>query len=183
MNKDSIWWTRKAWINAERRLLLCAHWSNISLFWFSLCGVFASVLLLGEEKPEVISKVFICFSVFVFCVSLFTSLGRYKERANEFKQGYIELQQLYIDVKSKSAPSEDDINNYSKILHSCENHSSLDFINAKVEAYKNTTDKKDLTITAGTMDFIIYYSIKIMNVMMYMLIFTFPISVIYTCLG
>lgn len=179
MNKDSIWWTRKSWINAESRLLRYAALSNKFLFWYSLCGVFASVLLLGETQPDVISKVFICFSVFVFCVSLFTSLGRYKERANTFKSGYIELQSLYVKVKDKDKLNDEDLEEYSKILGSCENHSWIDFISAKVEAYNNTNNKDSLTIKARYSDIALYYLMKIINVIIITAMFFMPVLIIY----
>ncbi|SJZ95511.1 SLATT domain-containing protein [Photobacterium toruni] len=179
MDKDSIWWTRKSWINAESRLLRYADWSNKYLFWYSLCGVFASVLLLGETQPDVISKVFICFSVFVFCMSLFISLGRHNERANKFKCGYIELQSLYIKVKDQNCLSIEDSKKYSKILESCENHSWIDFLNAKVNVYNNTNNKDDLTIKARWYDFVLYYSIKVINVILIIAILSIPVLIIY----
>ncbi|MDH5897550.1 SLATT domain-containing protein [Vibrio splendidus] len=178
MNKDSIWWTRKSWINAECRLLRYATWSNISLFWYSLCGVFASVLLLGEQKPEVISKVFICFSVFVFCASLFTSLGRYTDRARKFKRGYIELQNLYLKVKDKPNLNDEDAARYSQILESCENYSDLDFLNARVEAHNNTKDKSSLTINVGKRHITAFYLVKIFNFLVIASILLTPLIII-----
>lgn len=179
MNKDSIWWTRKSWINAESRLLHYAYWSNRYLFWYSLCGVFASVLLLGKTQPDVISKVFICFSVFVFCMSLFISLGRHNERANKFKCGYIDLQSLYIKVKDQDHLNNEDSKKYREILESCENHSWIDFLNAKVTAYNNTNNIDDLTIIARWYDFVLFYSIKVINVFLTIAILSIPLLIIY----
>ncbi|WP_432455886.1 SLATT domain-containing protein [Agarivorans sp. QJM3NY_29] len=179
MDKDSIWWTRKSWINAESRLLRYANWSNISLFWYSLCGVFASVLLLGEEQPNVISKVFICFSVFVFCASLFTSLGRYNERARKFKSGYIALQSLYLEVKEQTKLNNDDAARYSKILESCENCSWIDFLNAKVEAYNNAKDKSFLSIDVNNKDKVVFYLMKTLNIFTLASILMAPAAIIF----
>lgn len=179
MDKDSIWWTRKSWINAECRLLRYATWSNVSLFWYSLCGVFASVLLLGEKQVDVISKVFICFSVFVFCASLFTSLGRYTDRARKFKRGYIELQKLYLEVKDKTKLSDEDATKYSKILDSCENCSWLDFLNAKVEAHNNTKDRSSLTLKVGKRDIFLYYFVRIFYFLVITSVLAVPVIIIY----
>ncbi|MEL4429615.1 SLATT domain-containing protein [Shewanella mangrovisoli] len=179
MDKDGIWWTRKSWINAERRLLRYATWSNISLFWYSLCSVFASVLLLGEEQVVVISKVFICFSVFIFCASLFTSLGRYTDRAMKFKRGYIELQKLYLEVKDKTKLSNDDAARYGQVLDSCENFTWVDFLNAKVEARNNTKDYSSLTLKVGKRDFFLYYLLKLFNFLAITLVLVAPAIIIY----
>ncbi|ELV8742329.1 TPA: SLATT domain-containing protein [Vibrio vulnificus] len=179
MNKDNIWWTRKNWINAEKRLKSMATWSNLVLFWYSLCGVFASVLVLGAEQPELTSKLFICFSVFVFCASLLSSLGRYSDRAAKLKSGYIQLQALYSKVKNKGSLSEEDEARYTQILDSCENHFWSDFINSKVEAYLNTKDKSELTIIATKLDFVIYFGLRVFKVISIAAIILAPVLLIY----
>ncbi|EGQ9247186.1 SLATT domain-containing protein [Vibrio parahaemolyticus] len=179
MDKDNIWWTRKNWINAEKRLKSMAAWSNLALFWYSLCGVFASVLLLGAQQPDLTSKLFICFSVFVFCASLLSSLGRYSDRAAKLKNGYIQLQALYSKVKHKESLSEEDMTRYTQILDSCENHFWPDFINSKVEAYLNTKDKNDLTIVATKLDFVFYFGLRIVKVISIAAIMFAPVLIIF----
>jgi len=156
-----------------------AAWSNLALFWYSLCGVFASVLLLGAEQPELTSKLFICFSVFVFCTSLLSSLGRYSDRAAKLKNGYIQLQSLYSKVKEKDSLSEEDMARYTQILDSCENHFWSDFINSKVEAHLNTKDKSKLTIVATTQDFIFYYALRIIKLISILVIMLAPVLIIF----
>ncbi|WP_318442290.1 SLATT domain-containing protein [Photobacterium leiognathi] len=177
MDKDSIWWTRKSWINAEKRLLNYAKLSERSLFWFSLWSLFASILLLGKQQPDFISKVFICFSAFVFGLSLFTSVGRYTERSTKFKNGYIKLQQLYLEISYNGVLNSNDVEKYKSILESCENHDDIDFINAKVEAYLNTKDKTKLSIIANKMDFISYYINKVLKSMLNIILFLLPIII------
>ncbi|MDW6004005.1 SLATT domain-containing protein [Vibrio mangrovi] len=179
MNKDSIWWTRKSWINAEARLLSFESWSKKFLFWYSLCSVFFSILLLGKEQPEVISKVFVCFSVFSFCSSLFVSLGRFTERANRFKKGYIQLHTLYNKVGNNSYLSDEESDKYRTILESCENHTSLDFMNAKVDAYIHTKDKDSLTIKATSIEIVLYYILKIIKIFISILLICAPLIIYY----
>lgn len=179
MDKDNIWWTRKNWINAEKRLKSMAAWSNLALFWYSLCGVFASVLLLGAQQPDLTSKLFICFSVFVFCTSLLSSLGRYSDRAAKLKNGYIQLQALYSKVKHKESLTEEDVTRYTQILDSCENHFWPDFINSKVEAYLNTEDKNKLTIVATKLDFFFYFGLRFVKVISIAAIMFAPVLIIF----
>ncbi|OOF14568.1 MULTISPECIES: SLATT domain-containing protein [Salinivibrio] len=180
MNKDNVWWTRKCWIKAEERLLKHARYSDFFMFWYSLWGVASSIIFIGEKQPEIISKVFVCFSVFVFGFSLFSSLGRFRERANNFKAGYIELQRIYMILnskkKSKSERMDDEnFKNYTKVLDSCENHTSLDFLRAKVDVYQNSVEKSSLTIIPCGKDFFIYYFLIFWDFFLPVFLFVFPV--------
>ena len=156
-----------------------ATWSNLILFWYSLCGVFASVLVIGAEQPDLTSKLFICFSVFVFCASLLSSLGRYSDRAAKLKNGYIQLQALYSKVKNIESLSEEDEARYAHTLDSCENHIWVDFINSKVEAYFNTKDKSKLTIVATKLDIFLYFLLHIIKFIIIVMIMLVPVLLIY----
>ncbi|MGY8873092.1 MAG: SLATT domain-containing protein [Pseudomonadales bacterium] len=145
--KDNVWWTRKARIHAESRLLSNQHYLDLLLLWYSLTAVFVSIWLLGYGGDQQLSSVvFTCFSVFILTVSLFGANARFTQRAAQFKENYISLQELYFQINNSSATSETTFQKeYRKLLELTENHIEIDDIRALVWEWYNAKKKSEVS--------------------------------------
>lgn len=133
---DNIWWTRKARIQAEKRLLSNARHAQLLLLWYSFVSVGASVYYLKFNSQSEYSNVaWIVFSVLVLCVSGFINGLSYKERAAIVKDSYESLNSLYRKAKQENADTELINNEYEQILNLCENHTDIDYQIALCDTY------------------------------------------------
>jgi hypothetical protein len=124
---DSIWWTRKARIQTEKRLLSNAFQAQLILLWYSSFAVFVSVYYLKFNTNNEYSGVaWVIFSVMVLMISSFTSGLGFKERAALIKECYETLSGIYHRANS-NPPSENIENEYEQVLSVCENHTDRDF--------------------------------------------------------
>lgn len=128
---DNVWWTRKARIQAEKRLLSNAFQSQILLLWYSFSGVASAIyyLSLGESSvnPELSGIAWVVFSVLVLCISGFINGLSFKERAGLIKECYETLNGLYHKAKDVNANLLCLSYEYDQILGVCENHTDRDY--------------------------------------------------------
>ncbi|MCW8876084.1 MAG: SLATT domain-containing protein [Kangiellaceae bacterium] len=131
---DNIWWTRKARIQTEKRLLANAFHSQLLLLWFSFCGVAASVYYLKFAQTgntgEIIGITWVVFSVLILCMSGFISGLSFKERAALVKESYEAINTLYQKAKQENANVAALAENYDQVLSLCENHTDYDYYQA-----------------------------------------------------
>lgn len=141
---DNIWWTRKARIQTEKRLLSNARHAQLLLLWYSFVSVSASVYYLKfNSQSEYASVSWVVFSVLVLCVSGFINGLSYKERAAVIKDSYESLNSLYLKAR-KSDSDPDEINReYEQILNLCENHADIDYQNALCDTYLSHNCPRD----------------------------------------
>lgn len=133
---DSIWWTRKARIQAEKRLLANAFQTQILLLWYSFCSVAISIYYLQfavENNYAGIS--WVVFSVLVLCISGFINGLNFKERAALIKECYETLNGLYHKAKEPDASISDISTEYEQVLNMCENHIEIDYYIAMCEIF------------------------------------------------
>jgi hypothetical protein len=124
---DSIWWTRKARIQTEKRLLSNAFQSQLILLWYSFFGVFVSVYYLKfNTTSEYAGVAWVIFSVLILVVSGFISGQGFKERAGLIKECYEILNGIYQKSK-KQTPTKNLEDKYEQVLSVCENHTDRDF--------------------------------------------------------
>lgn len=124
---DSIWWTRKARIQTEKRLLSNAFQAQLVLLWYSFFAVFVSVYYLKFNITSEYSGVaWVIFSVLVLVISGFTSGLSFKERAALIKECYETLNGIYKKANSNSL-HENIESEYEQVLSVCENHTDRDF--------------------------------------------------------
>ena len=95
---DNIWWTKKARIEAEKRLLMYSFQSQVLLLWYSFSGVAASIYHLKNGTSS--EEMWVIYSVLTLCISVFISGLSFKERAALIKDSYEALNTLYYKVKS-----------------------------------------------------------------------------------
>jgi hypothetical protein len=148
--RDNIWFTRKAWINAEKRLLNNDLHAQFLLVAYSIYSIALSVIVLKVPMIEAdVSSVFsISLSVGILGASLFLATRSFKDRASAFKASYISLQELAlrldqidwaITLKEKKSLYLAATKEYTDILKSTENHSEFDDLYARFTAKNLTT--------------------------------------------
>lgn len=148
---NRIWWTKKARIEAEQRLLSISFHANLLLFYYSAFSVGTSVYYFKfAPKSEYINFVWILFSILIFCVQCFSSGFQLDRRAGLLKECYEALGNL--DQKCDDA-NEDELiqirEDYTFLLRSCENHQSLDFYRAIFNEKWISGGKTDKGLTIG----------------------------------
>lgn len=141
---DNIWWTRKARIQTEKRLLSNARHAQLLLLWYSFFSVGASVYYLQFNSQSEYSNVsWVIFSVLVLCVSGFINGLSYKERAAIVKDSYESLNSLYRKAKQENADAKLISNEYEQILSLCENHADIDYQIALCDTYLSHNCPRD----------------------------------------
>lgn len=128
---DNVWWTRKARIQAEKRLLSNAFQSQLLLLWYSFFGVAVSIYYLkftplsGQQDLAGIS--WIVYSVLVLSMSGFIAGLSFKERASLIKESYETLNTFYQKAKAQPANVAQLSADYEQIMGLCENHTDYDY--------------------------------------------------------
>ncbi|MDO6512597.1 SLATT domain-containing protein [Neptuniibacter sp. 2_MG-2023] len=179
--EDNIWWTRKARINAESRLLSNHHCLDLLLLWYSLIAVFVSIWLLAYvDNSKQVSVVFTCFSVFILAVTLFGSNARFAHRAAQFKDNYISLQELYFSIKGSSKEDENKHRlEYKRLLELAENHEPIDDTKALVWEWHNAQDKNNLTREPKKQHYILLCFYYLKRYLLLAVLFSLPLLLIY----
>lgn len=141
---DNIWWTRKARIQAEKRLLANAFQTQILLLWYSFFSVAISIYFLQfavESNYAGIS--WVVFSVLILCISGFINGLNFKERALLIKECYETLNGLYHKAKQPGANIPDISAKYEQVLNICENHIEIDYYIAMCEIFLTRDTSKE----------------------------------------
>ena len=129
--KDNLWWTRKARIQAEKRLLANAFQSQVLLLWYSFFSVAVSVYYLKCDNSTTVQGLpgitWIVYSVLVLCVSGFINGLSFKERAGLIKECYETLNGLYQKAKLNDADIASLSEEYDQVMGVCENHTDKDY--------------------------------------------------------
>ena len=137
---DNIWWTRKARIQTEKRLLSNAMQAQLLLLWYSFCSVSASVFYLKFNPDSEYSGIaWVVFSVLVMSISGFINGLSFKERASLIKECYETLNGLYQKAISRPEEELDEVSKeYERVLNMCENHTDRDYYISLCEAHLTT---------------------------------------------
>lgn len=176
---DKIWWTRKAKIKSERRLLNLDYYSQFLLLWYSSFLVCYSIYTLvkpaGNDKETV---VMVALSVLILVITLFINNMNFKGRALLIKQCYEKLSVIYTSSRNDG----DNIvldKDYQAILGSSENHLERDFIKAIVDENSNTINKDLLTKRPTYWHKVLVWFYITRNVIVFILLFIFPLIILY----
>lgn len=145
--KNRIWFTRKAWIAAEKRLLDNEYHTQLLLVAYAAYTTCISVILLSYEpqsdNKKLIDTGMVVLAVILFGLSLYLNTKSFKDRAARFKTGYLDLHD--IENALSAAPQPKMSNNvtthlqelserYTKVLRDVENHSEIDDITSRINA-------------------------------------------------
>ncbi len=136
---DNIWWTRKARIQTEKRLLSNAFHSQVILLWYSFFSVAVSVYYLKNPQNGIESISWVVYSVLVLCISGFINGLSFKERANLIKECYESLNSIMYQASMPNADLTNLSATYESKLNACENHTDKDFAIAICQEYWAST--------------------------------------------
>lgn len=152
MLSDTIWWTRKARIQAAERLLANDFHTQLILVWYSTFSVGASIYFLQFAPQSALANVsMVIYSVMILSMSVFMSGRNFKERGMLMKQCYLQLDLLYRQAKAAEASSDEKelkriSEEYQNAVNASENHKEVDFVVSifKMRMAREKIDK-DLT--------------------------------------
>jgi hypothetical protein len=142
---NNVWWTRKARVQAEKRLLSNAFQSQIILLWYSFFSVAISIYYLNfaSSSNEISGISWVVFSVLVLSMSGFISGLSFKERAALIKESYEVLNRIYFKSLDEKSDSEQLAKEYEQIMGLCENHTDYDYYSALCIEYASSTKAID----------------------------------------
>ncbi len=132
---DNIWWTRKARIQTEKRLLFNAFHSQVILLWYSFFSVAVSVYYLKNPQNGIEAISWVVYSVLVLCISGFINGLSFKERASLVKECYESLNSIMHQASMQNADVANLSTTYESKLNACENHTDRDFAIALCQEY------------------------------------------------
>ena len=149
---DKIWWTEKARIHLEKRLLSNANHADFIVLWYSFCSIASSIYFFGfNPDNKYAALAWVVFSVFILTVSTLIGTSGYKLRAGLAKGCHESLNALYVKCKLLEGgggvnrlEEGDLIKEYQHILSLTENHTTYDFYKAIIvlQLEKATIDKR-----------------------------------------
>lgn len=151
--RDKIWFTRKSWINAESRLLSNDFHTQFLMVVYSVYSVCLSVILLkynpiSDNAANIFS---VNLSVVLLGLALYLNTRSFKDRAQQFKNGYIKLQdiddklnQVGILASQSEMVAEYNIQftRYNLLLGEVENHTEFDDLYSRYRAGPGLTTRK-----------------------------------------
>lgn len=142
---DQIWWTRKARIQTEARILFYARHAKLLVLWYSLSAVVVSVYYaVIRENSEFLSATSVSFSILVLMASATLNGLNHEKRASLVKECYEKLKELHSRAKHSSEEYAELLTEYNSILAVCENHTNVDYYAARCEAYLSAHDKSKI---------------------------------------
>lgn len=126
---DSVWWTRKSRIQAEKRLIANALQSQILLLWYSFSAVATSIyyMQLDSSESALSGITWVVYSVLVLCISGFINGLSFKERAGLIKECYETLNGFYHKARANNDDIDQLVAEYDQIMGVCENHTDKDY--------------------------------------------------------
>ncbi|MFD1445785.1 SLATT domain-containing protein [Oceanobacillus profundus] len=154
---NRIWVTKKARMEAEARMNRNNIFTQLLVNYYTFVVLAFSIWTLVSQDSGM-SLLTVIASVGLFGVSIFVSSIGYREKALQFKESYLSLNQLEFELKDllRSTATDNDTlsaelrkfeRQYSEILTKSENHIDIDYIKVQL--------KHDKKLTSG--EFIKYY--------------------------
>ncbi|GGJ64457.1 SLATT domain-containing protein [Virgibacillus salexigens] len=154
---NRIWVTKKARMEAEARMNRNDIFTQLLVNYYTFVVLAFSIWTLVSQDSGM-SLLTVIASVGLFGVSIFVSSIGYREKALQFKESYLSLNQLEFELKDllRSTATDNDMlsaelrkfeRQYSEILTKSENHIDIDYIKVQL--------KHDKKLTSG--EFIKYY--------------------------
>lgn len=143
--ENRLWFTRKAWISAEKRLLDNHYHTQLLLVVYAAYTTSFSVVLLAYEltpnDKKLVDTAMVVLAVILFGLSLYLNSKSFQDRAVRFKHGYLTLHELENHLKilsEKTDASAEDTrqiaDRYIAALRDVENHDEIDDISSRVGA-------------------------------------------------
>lgn len=181
--KARIWWTSRARMQTEKRLLSNHFQAQVVLLYYSFFSTCIAIYYLKFDNANDLANVsWLSFSILTMIASIFISTLRYKERADSVKQCYESLTSIYSRIHQDTSLSElyaiEDKYKYTCSL--CENHSSSDYGAAIISEYsKNDKDGRQRLSKKPTCHLRIENNVnKIKRLVLLIAIYSLPIIVL-----
>ncbi len=157
---DKVWFTRKAWINAEERLLQNEHHTQLLMVVYAAYTTCASVVMLKyspklEADKDLADTALAVLSIILLALSLYLNSKAFKDRAARFKQGYHELQAIESGLGTLASDPQTNVagpactvlaDRYAKALREVENHNTLDDVRSRILAGSGLTSRRPLPV-------------------------------------
>ncbi|OOC11741.1 hypothetical protein BM451_20035 [Dickeya dadantii] len=179
---DKIWWTKKARIKTEVRLLKLNFYSQFFLLWYSIflvCySIYTLVLPIGTIT-QTESATMVALSVLVLVATLFINNMDFKGRALLVKQCYEQLSIIYTRSLVESPDYAVLDRDYQAVLSISENHQEKDFYLAVVDEYNNASDKSKISKTPTDKIKCKVNFIKLISIISIMFLFLFPFFAVW----
>lgn len=179
---DKIWWTKKARIKTEVRLLNLNFYSQFFLLWYSIflvCySIYTLVLPIGTTT-QTESATMVALSVLVLVATLFINNMDFKGRALLAKQCYEQLSVIYTKSLEQNSDCIDLDREYQSVLSISENHQEKDFYLAVVDEFNNSSDKTKVSKAPTDKMKCKVNFIKVRNVMSIIFLFIFPFLAVF----
>jgi hypothetical protein len=178
--KDKIYFTRLSRIQASKRLLFYKKHSEFLLVEYTVFNIFVSYLAASSSKShvslQIINDVALGLSIALLAFSLFISKNRFSERASSLQEIYNKLDYLY--AKLDDCRLYDSIyQEYVNILNSIENHTSRDYVFARVEM--SLTGKQIAGAQVTRLEYVKYFYHHIIEYIIVGLIYIVPFILLY----
>ncbi|OUS09080.1 hypothetical protein A9Q81_00125 [Gammaproteobacteria bacterium 42_54_T18] len=186
---DNVWWTRKARIQSEKRLLSNAFQSQVLLLWYSFFGVAVSVYYLKfanssastSTSADLAGITWVVYSVLLLCLSGFIAGLSFKERAGLIKECYETLNSLYQKAKAQDADIGVLAEEHQQIMGLCENHTDSDYYIALCETYLTHPsprgDENGLDRWPTKYHWMMVVMNKVKRILMFSLLYLLPIGI------
>lgn len=132
---DNIWITKKCRMNAETRLNRYSTLAHLLTTYYSLLLIVFTVI--NENPDQYFTKISLCLSIAILCLSLVMHGFKFGERALMHRQCYLSLN----DILSSSSTNEEKISKYTSIIDGYPNHSHIDYVSLIVLNEFSSTKK------------------------------------------
>lgn len=173
--EDKIWWTRKAKIEQETRLLRYEFHSQALLIWYSFFTVAISILQSQSKNIPLESSTLLVFSVLTLVMSGIVSAQKFHSRSEKVKKCYEKLNTLCLTQPQNI------IEEYEYILNACENHIKSDHHISRVNVYFSTQKgkRKDIIPPLIFKDFFEASASKLKYYLTILMLYTLPFTSSY----
>ncbi|WP_238655906.1 SLATT domain-containing protein [Paenibacillus piscarius] len=132
-----VWMTKKSRMEAESRMNKNNVFSQFLVNYYTFIVLAFSILSLIEKNSDIIAIMTVIASVGLFGTTLFLTSMAYREKAIQYKESYLSLNELESDLRHILRENNDDPEvitqfqklekKYNEILAKTDNHSEVDF--------------------------------------------------------
>jgi hypothetical protein len=178
-----VWTTKKARMEAEARMNRNNIFSQLLVNYYTF-GVLAFSIWTLVSEDNNLSLLTVVASVGLFGLSIFVSAIGYREKALQYKESYLSLNELEFTLKNllrDKKVNEPDVikelnsleKKYTEILNKSENHNNIDYIKVLI--------KHNMKVSSG--DLIKFYIRKILFYIFALLLIIAPIILTLIYIG
>lgn len=151
--ENKIYLTSKTRMTAEARVRSTAATFHYLISWYSFCLIVLTIGQLSNRFDVPFGDLLaVALSIALFALSLFVYGERYHERADQFRDCYLKLQELY----TSNITAEEKMSSYARVLEQYENQRSYDYDAMLFDAWirgqklQNASGNVSITFLSGS---------------------------------